>query len=161
MKYHNSSWSGRIWRYGPLGAWLVFISYASTGEFSSDNTSRFVRPFLLWLHPEITEAQLAAVHLLTRKVAHFAEYGVLAFLARRAFITSTSDFLRRHWFGVSLALVILNALIDELHQSFVPDRSASIYDSAIDVLGGLTVLMVFKYFVERRRQPKLEEPERG
>jgi VanZ family protein len=99
---------------------------------------------LLWFFPNLSEARLAAVHFLTRKAAHFSEYAVLAFLARRAFIGSSSSFIQRHWFKLGLILVVVYALLDELHQRFEPTRTASIYDSAIDVAGGLTVLLICK-----------------
>ena len=35
-------------------------------------------------------------------------------------------------------------LLDEYHQSFVPQRTASIYDSLIDMAGGLTALLVVR-----------------
>lgn len=76
---------------------------------------------------------------------------MLAFLARRAFISSSRDFLRRYWFQVSLALIVIYALLDEFHQSFVPSRTPSIYDSAIDVAGGLAVLLVLRVFGRRRK----------
>jgi VanZ family protein len=140
----RSSARQRFWRYGPLLLWLLFISLASTSEFSAANTSPIIRPLLLWLFPNISEAQLAAVHLLTRKAAHFTEYAVLGFLARRAFITSSHAFVQQHWFRVGLLLVLVCALLDEFHQYFVPSRTGSIYDSAIDVAGGLTVLLIYK-----------------
>lgn len=142
----------RVWRYGPLLLWLLFISFASTSEFSAGNTSQIVRPILLWLFPNISEARLATIHFLTRKAAHFSEYAVLAFLARRAFITSMNAFIRQHWFRLGLLLVILYALLDEFHQSFVPSRTASIYDSAIDVAGGLTVLLICRLFGKRGQE---------
>lgn len=150
---HRSSTLRRVWRYGPLAAWLGFIWVASTGEFSAGNTSLIVRPLVLWIYPNATEAELASIHFLTRKAAHFCEYAVLAFLARRAFITSGSEWVRRHWFQLGLALVVVNSLLDELHQAFVPSRTGSIYDSAIDVLGGLTVLAILK-MRDNRRPPR-------
>jgi len=150
----SSSAPRRLWRYGPLMLWIVFISVASTAEFSSINTSRFIGPFLLWLFPDLSEAQLAAIHFLTRKAAHFTEYAILAFLSRRAFITSSKGLLNRHWFGSGLLLITSYALLDEFHQSFVPSRTASIYDSAIDVAGGLTVLLIFKLSDKRLRGRK-------
>ena len=135
----------RFWRYGPLLLWLLFISFASTSEFSAANTSPIIRPLLLWLFPNLSEAQLAAVHFLTRKAAHFTEYAVLAFLARRAFVTSSNAFIQRHWVQLGLLLVVACALLDEFHQRFVPTRTGSIYDSAIDVAGGLTVLLIYKF----------------
>lgn len=95
---------------------------------------------------------MAAAHFLTRKAGHFTEYAVLAFLARRAFITSTHRFLQRYWFQLGLLLVVIYGLLDEFHQSFVPSRTASIYDSAIDVAGGLTILLIFKFYGKNHLQ---------
>jgi VanZ family protein len=142
----SSSTRQRVWRYGPLLVWMIFISVFSTAEFSSINTSRFIGPFLLWLFPDLSESQLAAVHLLTRKAGHFTEYAILGFLARRAFVTSSNVFIQRRWFELGLLLIVCYALLDEFHQSFVPSRTASIYDSAIDVAGGLTALFIFKLY---------------
>jgi VanZ family protein len=142
----------RLGRYGPLVLWILFISFASSSEFSAGNTSQIVRPILLWLFPNLSESRLAAVHFLTRKAAHFTEYAVLAFLARRAFISSSREFLQRYWFQLGLLLVVIYGLLDEFHQSFVPSRTASIYDSMIDIAGGLTVLLIFKFFGRKPSQ---------
>ena len=136
----------RFWRYGPLALWIFFISFASTNQFSASNTSEILRPLLLWFFPNLSESRLAAVHFLTRKAGHFTEYAVLAFLTRRAFITSSHEFLQRYWFQLGLLLVVIYGLLDEFHQSFVPSRTASIYDSAIDVAGGFTVLLIFRLY---------------
>ncbi len=139
----------RLSRYGPLLLCIGLISFASTAGFSAGNTSRFIRPILKWLFPGYSEAELTSLHFLIRKAGHFLEYAVLAFLARRAFVTSTRVFVRRRWFELALLLVVVNSLLDELHQSFVPSRTGSIYDSAIDIAGGLTVLIIFKLFVKQ------------
>lgn len=146
----------RFWRYGPLLLWLIFISLASTNEFSAANTSQLVRPLLLWLFPNISEAQLATVHFLTRKAGHFTEYAVLGFLARRAFVTSSHKIIQQYWFQLALLLIVVYALLDEFHQAFVPSRTPSIYDSVIDTVGGLTVLLIFK--LSRRNEKKLRLP---
>ena len=146
----SSSAPHRVWRYGPLLLWIVLISFASTDEFSSINTSRFIGPFLLWLFPNLSESRLAAIHFLTRKAGHFTEYAILAFLARRAFVSSSSEFIHRRWFELGLLLIACYALLDEFHQSFVPSRTASIYDCAIDTAGGLTVLLILKLYDKAR-----------
>ncbi len=133
----------RISRYGPLLLWMGLIWFASTGEFSAGNTSLFIRPLVLWLFPDTSAGTMALIHLGVRKTAHFVEYGVLAFLAARAFLTSSSFKLRGHWFGWALLVVVTYALLDEYHQSFVPSRTASIFDSLIDIAGGLTVLLIY------------------
>ena len=147
----------RLWRYGPLVLWVLFISFASSSEFSAANTSEIIRPILHWLFPNLSEARFAAVHFLTRKAGHFTEYAVLAFLARRAFITSSRTFLVRYWFRLGLALVVTYGLLDEFHQSFVPSRTPSIYDSAIDVAGGLTVLLILKLYGRNPRESEVHD----
>lgn len=146
----DASAGKRLWRYGPLIIWLGFISYASTSGFSADNTSRFIRPVLRWLFPKRSEAELDWLHFLVRKAGHFLEYALLALLARRAFIDSSRQFVRRRWFELALLLVALYALFDEWHQNFEPTRTGSIYDSLIDFAGGLTVLLILKVWEHRK-----------
>ncbi len=145
------TWRQRVWRYGPPLVWMAFIFFASTGGFSGSNTSRIIRPLLLWLFPTISEEQIQQVHFITRKIAHFVEYAVLAILAARAFSSSSKQSLRRRWFLASLLLVIVYSLSDEYHQSFVPSRGASIYDSFIDMAGGLTALLFYTRHKARKR----------
>lgn len=132
--------ASRAWRYGPLLLWMVFIFFASTAQLSASNTSRIIRPLLLWLFPRISEESLAFAHFIIRKLAHLTEYAILGLLAARAFSTSSHQTLRRQWFLFSLLLVALYALSDEFHQLFVPVRTGSIYDSLIDITGGFIAL---------------------
>ena len=131
-------------RYLPLVTWLVFISVASSDSFSANNTSRIIGPLVLWLFPNTSPETMAVIHLVTRKVAHFTEYAILAYLAARAFRGSPRPAIANRWFIISLALVVCYALLDEYHQSFVPSRTASIYDSFIDMTGGLVALLIIR-----------------
>ena len=122
-------------RYLPLVLWLAFIFFASSDSFSAGNTSRIIGPFVLWLFPDTSAETLATIHFIVRKLAHFTEYAILGFLAARAF--------RAHprWYLISAILIVVYALLDEYHQSFVPSRTASIYDSLIDMAGGISALI--------------------
>lgn len=142
----------RFWRYGPLFAWMILILVASTGNLSASNTSRIVRPLLVWLFPDITEASIRLVHFYVRKTAHFTEYAVFAFLAARAFAASSHDGLRRGYFYFALLLISVFALADEFHQSFTGTRTGSIYDSLIDISGGLTALVLYALWRGRARR---------
>lgn len=137
-------------RYALLFGWLAFIWIASTDEFSAGNTSRFIRPLLRWFFPKRSEAELDVLHFLVRKAAHFLEYAILALLASRAFAISSQRLIRKRWFELALLLIVFNSLLDELHQSFVPSRTGTIYDSMIDVAGGLTALLIV-WFYNRRQ----------
>src|SRR5438034_2469427 len=143
----------RLWRYGPLILWAALIFIGSTDLLSSSNTGDvLVRP-MLWLFPHLSEGTLKIIQFVVRKAGHITEYAVLALLAARAFRTSGRELLRQRWFWVSLLLVVAYALSDEFHQSFVPSRTASIYDSMIDSLGGLTALV----FVALKNGKKLRQ----
>jgi VanZ family protein len=148
----------RLWRYGPLVAWACFVLFASSASFSAPNTSRIIRPLLLWLFPEISEASLASVHFLVRKAAHFTEYGVLALLAARAFRTSHKLKLRQLWWLAAFALVACVALVDEYHQSFLPSRTGTIYDSLLDMTGGATALACAAAWLTLRRRKSDDGP---
>ena len=135
--FHPSSF---LSRYVPLAAWACFVLFASSASFSASNTSRIIRPVLLWLFPDISEDSLDYVHFLVRKTAHFSEYALLALLAARAFRTSRKEGLRRLWWPAAFALVACVALTDEFHQSFLPSRTGTIYDSLLDMTGGAFAL---------------------
>jgi VanZ family protein len=137
--------------YLPLIAWLVFIFFASSDNFNAGNTSRIIGPLILWLFPSTSPETLTVVHLVTRKIAHFTEYAILGFLAARAFRTSPHPAIKQRWFLICIALVVVYALLDEYHQSFVPSRTASIHDSLIDMAGGLTVLIFIRLRNTQRR----------
>ena len=136
-------------RYLPLLVWLAFISVASSDSFSAGNTSRFIGPLIRWLFPNTSPESLLVIHMITRKLAHFTEYAILGFLAARAFRTSERPAISSRWFLISLTLIVTYALADEYHQSFVATRTGSIYDSLIDIAGGVAALLI----VRRRSGP--------
>jgi VanZ family protein len=140
-----------LWRYGPLVLWAALIFVGSTDLMSGSNTRGVLVRSLLWLFPNLSEANLGFIHFAVRKVSHFAEYAVLALLAARAFRTSSRDLLRNRWFWVSLLLVVVFSLSDEFHQSFTRSRKGSIYDCLIDSLGGLTALLLLAF--RKRSKP--------
>jgi len=147
----------RLWRYGPLIIWAVLIFIGSSNLLAASNTSMFlVRP-LHWLLPQASDTTLRVLHFIIRKAGHFTEYAILALLAARAFRTSSRELLRSRWFWASLFLVIAYSLTDEFHQSFVPSRTASIYDSMIDTVGGLTALALLALRVGRKRRHDLHD----
>ncbi len=151
VAYEKQSWRRRLWRYGPLVAWACFVLFASSPSFSASNTSRIIRPLLLWLFPGISEASIAYVHFLVRKAAHFSEYALLALLAARAFRASHKEKLRRLWWPAAFALVACVALTDEYHQSFLPSRTGTIYDSLLDMTGGAAALACAGLWLARGR----------
>ena len=140
----------RLWRYGPPIVWAVLIFIGSSDVLSSSHTSSFIIRPLHLLFPNASEATLATIHFIIRKLGHLTEYAILAWLSARALRTSSQPWLRQRWFWLALSFVACYALFDEFRQSFVPSRTASIYDSLIDISGGLTMLLLVAW--RRARQ---------
>jgi VanZ family protein len=151
---HSSS---RLSRYGPLLIWAALIFVGSTDILSAAHTGGFLTRPLHWLFPQASDATLKTFHFLLRKAGHFSEYAVLALFAARAFRTSPSAALRSRWFRVSFLLIVLYSLSDEYHQSFVPSRTASIFDSMIDSFGGLTALVLLAIRKNKRDRQDLQK----
>lgn len=149
----------RLARYGPLILWAALIFIGSTDLLSAANTGGVLTRPLLWLFPNLSETTAKIIQFCVRKAGHLTEYAILALLAARAFRTSSRELLRQRWFWACLLLVIAYSLTDEFHQSFVPSRTASIYDCLIDSFGGLTALVLLA--IRKRREISVSPPSRS
>src|SRR5256885_15449816 len=118
----------------PVLIWLGLIFASSTDALSAEQTSRFLVPFLRWLDPAISFATIAAIQLVMRKMGHLTEYAVLALLLWRALRAPWNRDIQTLWktAGAALFIAIVYAAFDELHQSFVPSRTAALGDVMID-----------------------------
>jgi VanZ family protein len=151
----KNKWRGRIIRYAPLVLWIGVIMFFSTSQASMSNTSRFIRPLLIFLFPNTAEETLIIYHSYIRKFAHVAVYSILAFWACRAFSNSSQNLLRSLWFAFAFILVLLVASVDETNQSFLSSRTGSIYDVLIDVTGGTAMILIFYSLMRYRRRAKI------
>ena len=153
MTKTDEGWRGPVLRYAPVLVWVGVIFFLSSPEGSMQETSRFIRPLLHFLFPSADEAALQIYHGYIRKAAHVTEYGILAFLAARAF-SAAKPFLRNFWFVWTRALVLSVASLDEFNQSFEPSRTSTPWDVALDVAGGVLgvgVFMAFRGLLKKRR----------
>ncbi|MGH7783323.1 MAG: VanZ family protein, partial [Candidatus Binatia bacterium] len=123
--------------WAPVIVWACAIFFFSTDEFSSPNTSQILTPLLTWLFPGISPAAIEIVHEAVRKFGHWFEYFILSALLLRVLLNENSDQPAWRNFLWTLMLIFLYAAGDEFHQSFVPSRTASIYDVMIDLCGGI------------------------
>lgn len=125
-----------IMKWAPVLLWAGVIFYFSTDTFSSPNTSPILRELVSRLFPNLAAEEINAVDSAFRKFGHWAEYFILSVLLLRAFDTGTRESWKWGWAMWTLVLVLLYAAGDELHQAFVPSRSALVADVLIDFLGG-------------------------
>jgi VanZ family protein len=87
--------------------------------------------------PEVAPAEFLPFHPVLRKVGHWFEYFILAILLMRAQRRANEPKLATEVIRRTLGLVLAYAASDEYHQSWVPERTASVVDVAIDTFGGL------------------------
>jgi len=146
----------------PALAWAVVISAFSTGVFTAEHTSRIIIPILHWLLPHASTHTLNRLHHLIRKSAHFVEYFILSLLILRG-IRAGRPGSRFAWALAAIAIVACYASLDELHQHFVPGRTAAVGDVLIDTTGGIAAqvvaagLMLWGHFRQKRKQQPAAE----
>ncbi len=133
----------------------------------------YVRSFLLyWAPPLIWMALIfygssqptlpalsdSFLDFLIKNGAHFMEYAVLALLWYRAIYSRFPDPRIQ---PLAFIIVVIYALSDEFHQYFVPGRSATWQDVAIDVIGGACALLFWNAVHQRWNQRKALHNEDG
>ena len=124
---------------------MLVIFSASADTKSYQHSSRLIDPILHWLFPHIASATLDQIHFLFRKTCHLSEYVIFGGLLWRAIRQPVKGDVRPwRWdqAGLALALLFLYSTSDEIHQSFVPTRTAHVTDVLIDTSGGAIGLML-------------------
>jgi VanZ family protein len=118
--------------------WSVFIGYCVLLVYLSHQPGDpdYVAPFEHW-----------------DKLVHVIEYAVFAILLVLAL--STVHEKRVPW--IVLSLTLLFAISDEIHQSFVPFREASVGDILADLLGACAGALLL--WSVRSRQSRSKGPE--
>lgn len=142
----------------PVLIWLGVIFAGSTDIFSTEQTSRYLVPFLRWLDPHISLSTIATVHFALRKLGHLIEYAVLAALLWRALHRARNLRAKKAtlFVGVLVACAII-AASDEIHQSLIASRTASLNDVLTDSLGAAISLAICLAIAQRDAK-KLDEP---
>ena len=121
---------------------MCFIfAMSSFGHNSSDAQSNLFVDFIAQNFPHVRHGlennliSLSTLIFLVRKTAHFTEYAILGAL----FYLNLIQFPKLNSHIKKLLLPILfsylYAITDELHQVFIPGRSAQFRDVLIDTLG--------------------------
>jgi len=153
---NNSGFAtGLLSRWLPAVAWAIVISLLSSDAFSGHATGGFLLPLLDRLFPGASPDALLELHARMRKLAHVTEYAVLAVLVFRALDRPGRPLATIA--GVTLLACAGYAVLDELHQSFVPSRVGAPLDVALDTAGAALGLgarvLVRAVFSAGRRSP--------
>jgi VanZ family protein len=126
----------------PVLLWMGLIFWMSTGMFSWNNTLHFLEPILRSIQPTISHDSIVMINNSLRKAGHVVEYFIWGMLVFRAFRAGSTEPRMLRWAFLSLVFIVLFAVSDEFHQSFVASRTASILDVGVDMAGGLLAICV-------------------
>ena len=129
-------------------AWMALIYWfsdqtATESSAASDFTMHFLLRIFHVKNIDTIMTDTFLHHLFTfilRKSAHLFLYGVLGMLLGSAVCQYPATRLQK--IALPMALGILYACIDELHQYFVPGRACQIMDVFIDTAGTLAGVLI-------------------
>lgn len=122
--------------------WMVVIFFfsAQPAEVSSETSGGIVSQIVELVYPNfeaMAEPEQTAIldvwQTVVRKGAHFCAYALLGVLVANAI--RTYDVQKRLRYGIPIAVSILYAISDEIHQYFVSGRSCQFSDMCIDTAG--------------------------
>jgi VanZ family protein len=135
---------------------LAVIARESTSMFSSDATSAFFRTIYQYAFGTVQDWQWPPILHHIRKSGHFLGYGLLGLTWLRAWMILWISWLRQVWvwrgYCVAMAMfcTALVASMDELHQSFLPDRTGLPSDVLLDCSGAAVLILLCATFWIRR-----------
>jgi len=127
---------------------LLVIVRESTASFGGDHTARILRPIWEALFGVVTNKEWGEIHHYIRKTGHFLGYGVQGLAWLRAWLRTWQprfawEAWRERWrWALQMALLntMLVAALDEVHQSFLPNRTGLVSDVLLDSSGAALLL---------------------
>lgn len=142
-----------------LGLSLQIFGFSGATAVDSGNTSRRISTVIFEvikeifpIAPEREEDALFLCDKIIRKTAHFTEFMLLSIFT---FMLSRSYRLKLKTSSlIAGGYGFVYAILDEVHQLFIPGRSCEVLDIFIDFSGVLTgiALTVFVIFLYRRKK---------
>jgi VanZ family protein len=123
---------------------MAVIAWFSTATWSAENTGGILVTIARTFLPGLSPRDLVALHYFARKLAHLTVYGILAALWWRALVRERrATPSAAVW--IALAVSLVWASLDEIHQVFAPSRTGSVVDVAIDGTGAALALALIRH----------------
>ena len=138
---------------------MGIIMLESTRAFGADHTSYPLRWLWEAIFGAISNARWEIIHFLIRKSGHFLGYGFIGVAWLRAWWMTLphSHFLEDAF--LALMGTALVASLDELHQSYLPNRQGSPWDVLLDCCGAIALQLVVYAWLRLFRPRKLARAE--
>lgn len=122
----------------------IFKFSGQQGTDSGDTSRKFtvaIIQIITGKSLELDDPFIEGIQLFIRKMAHFSIYALGGFLIMN--YTYTTEKIMKQKILYSIAFGAGYAITDELHQFFVPGRSARILDVGIDTAGVITGIFIY------------------
>ena len=135
-----------------LQMWIIFGFSGQDGETSGTISRRITETItkniksIQDLEEVEKEKVLKKIEHFIRKLAHFSLYTMVGFLLMS--LVSTYKLKLKNKICISLGIGFMYAISDEIHQSFIPERTPMISDVCIDTCGvitGIAALIVIQF----------------
>lgn len=147
-----------------LSTFFIIFGFSSQDGEKSGNISKKITEEIITRIPQIQEKEQNEREAITlriekviRKIAHFSIYTAVGLLLMA--LISTFEMKEKNRIIMSLIIGIIYASSDEIHQSFVPERSPMITDVMIDTMGvmlGILLIMLGKAIIKKYKKDSKE-----
>ena len=147
-----------------LSTFFIIFGFSSQDGEKSGNISKKITEEIITRIPQIQEKEQNEREAITlriekviRKIAHFSIYTAVGLLLMA--LLSTFEMKEKNRIIMSLIIGIIYASSDEIHQSFVPERSPMITDVMIDTMGvmlGILIIMLGKEIIKKYKKDSKE-----
>lgn len=145
-----------FWVWLPSILWLTVIAIESTKSLSAANTALWLRWLIEHVYGHISWHSLDRLNFWARKTGHFCGYGILSVLFFHSWrgtrwLYADYQKLKLRWQAAWMWIALLGTLIvaslDEWHQGFIPSRTGTPKDVALDMVGAFVFqAMMAVYF---------------
>jgi VanZ family protein len=148
LKHWISAWLPVV-----IGVGIIMVE--STTWLGADHTSSPLRRLWELLFGPVGNARWEVIHHFIRKSGHFFGYGFIGVAWLRAWWMTLphSHFLEDTF--LALLGTSLVASLDELHQSYLPNRTGSPWDVLLDCGGALTLQLAAYIYLRLFRAKRL------
>ena len=122
----------------------VFMFSGQKGEDSGNTSGRFTELIIRVLtgkSVDTNDSTIQMIETIIRKLAHYTIYTIGGFLIMNYAYTIDKKIKKKILYSICFGGGY--AITDELHQFFVPDRSARLFDVGIDTLGVITGVVIY------------------
>lgn len=141
----------------PALLWIAIINVMSIGLFSAQDTGTVV--FWIFAHLGVPREYWATLHFMIRKMGHITEYSILSGTLFWSLRGTTLPGVERswdiRWARAAWVICTIVAILDEIHQRFVPGRTPAVHDVALDSAAAAAVQIVL--WLVLRHRPRSPE----